>query len=115
MSRKIVIILLILNGCVTENTLRNWVNKCIEDAEEYVSLEYPKCIDAYMNYYIKYCEFNAPTQGFIFLKKKPMDIEDSVLDKNKPTPDELMRSHPTYGKPFAAQKERDCQGGILRY
>jgi len=115
MSKKIVIILFFLNGCVTENTVRNWVNKCIEDKEEYVNEQYPKCIDAYMNYYIKYCEFNAPRQGFIFLKTKSLDIEDNVLDKNKPTADELIRSHPTYGKPFTAQRERYCQGGILRY
>ena len=70
MSKKIIIILFFLNGCVTENTARNWVNKCIEDAEEYVSWMYPKCMDGYMNYYIKYCEFNAPRQGFIFLKTK---------------------------------------------
>ena len=115
MSKKIIIILFFLNGCVTENTVRNWVNKCIEDAEEYVSEEYPKCIDAYMNYYIKYCEFNAPSQGFIFLKTKSMYIGDSVLDKNKPTHDELMKSHPNYGKDFKAQRERYCQGEIPRY
>ena len=115
MSKKIIIILFFLNGCVTENTERNWVNKCIEDAEEYVSWMYPKCMDGYMNYYIKYCEFNAPRQGFIFLKTKSLDIEDNVLDKNKPTPEELIRSHPTYGKPFTAQREYYCQGGIPRY
>jgi hypothetical protein len=115
MSKKIIIILFFLNGCVTENTARNWVNKCIEDAEEYVNWQYPKCIDAYMNYYIKYCEFNAPRQGFIFLKRIPMDIEDSVLDKNKPTPEELIRSHPDYGRNFKAQREVYCQGGIPRY
>ena len=49
MSKKIIIILFFLNGCVTENTERNWVNKCIEDAEEYVSWMYPKCMYGYMN------------------------------------------------------------------
>jgi len=108
MLKKLLITLIFLNGCVTENSQRNWVNKCVEDAEEYVSWQYPNCKDAFMNYYIKYCEFNAPSQGFVFLKKKSMDIEDSVLDKNKPTAEELIRAHPTYGK--SAQAEFYCRG-----